>query len=547
MAIKKIKIENYKIFNGLFTLELNPCMNIIVGNNEEGKSTILEAIHLALTGLLNGKYLYNELTQSLFNNEVVQTYIDSFADENPIAPPEITIELFFEPSNGDVALFMGNENSDKDNEACGICLRIAFDEYYRDEYESYVKLKGGFKTLPIEFYEITWSSFARKDVRPRNIPVKTALIDSSTTRYRNGSDVYISRIIKQVLDADETAKIAQAHRNMHENFRGDSSILKINQRLQTVSKISEKEISLSVELLSKTAWESSLITLLNNVPFHQIGKGEQSIVKTRLAMTDMKAKKASVILMEEPENHLSHTRLNALLKIISDERNDRQVIISTHSSFVANKLGLSNLILLENKIPFKLNDSSSSTWDFFNKLPGYDTLRIALCRKAILVEGPSDELVVQKAYMDTYKNRLPIQDEIEVISVGTSFLRFLEISNIINKRVAVVTDNDGKIPDLEKKYKKYEGNKNIMISYDKQDRSEESLKYRYNYNTLENLMLLSNSLDILNSIFETNYESEDKLRIYMSRNKTECALAIFNTTESVNFPEYILNAIHHVK
>lgn len=95
MAIQKVKIENYKTFKGLFILDLNPGMNIIVGDNEEGKSTILEAIHLALTGLLNGKYVINELTQSLFNIEIVQAYIDGFSTGKPIDPPTITIELFF--------------------------------------------------------------------------------------------------------------------------------------------------------------------------------------------------------------------------------------------------------------------------------------------------------------------------------------------------------------------------------------------------------------------------------------------------------------------
>nr|WP_319776859.1 AAA family ATPase [uncultured Sphaerochaeta sp.] len=548
MAIQKVKIENYKTFKGLFILDLNPGMNIIVGDNEEGKSTILEAIHLALTGLLNGKYVINELTQSLFNIEIVQAYIDGFSTGKPIDPPTITIELFFEPSEGEIALYMGNNNSDKDNEACGICCRIAFDEQYRAEYENFVNLDGGYKTLPIEFYEVSWSSFARKDVKPRSIPLKAALIDSSSTRYQNGSDIYISRIVRQVLEPSETAKIAQAHRKMRETFREDSSIQDINKRLGDVSKITEKKITLSVELLSKTAWESSLMTFLDEVPFHQIGKGEQSIVKTRLAMTDMKTKKASIILMEEPENHLSHTRLNALLKIVSKECLDRQVVISTHNSFVANKLNLSNLILLDNQMTYRLKDSISNTSDFFHKLPGYDTLRIVLCRRAILVEGASDELIVQKAYMKTHGGKLPIEDEIEVISVGTSFLRFLEISKILKRRVAVITDNDGKIRELEKKYESYLTDDKILISYDDQDRSEDGLKgENYNYNTLENLILLSNSLTILNSIFATTYISEDLLRIHMKSNKTECALKIFNSAESINFPEYILKAISHVE
>lgn len=37
-------------------------MNILVGNNEQGKSTILEAINLALTSTLNKRNIHNELT-----------------------------------------------------------------------------------------------------------------------------------------------------------------------------------------------------------------------------------------------------------------------------------------------------------------------------------------------------------------------------------------------------------------------------------------------------------------------------------------------------
>ena len=67
----------------------------------------------------------------------------------------------------------------------------------------------------------------------------------------------------------------------------------------------------------------------------------------------------------------------------------------------------------------------ADTARYFSKLSGYDTLRLLLSEASILVEGDSDELVVQRAYMDGHGGRLPIQDGIDVVSVGTSFLRFL--------------------------------------------------------------------------------------------------------------------------
>ena len=94
MKVDRIKIVNFKCFKDEFNLELNDGLNILVGDNESGKSTILEAIHLALTGLFNGKYLKYELTQYLFNNEVVSEYLQNIADGNTAILPHVLIENF---------------------------------------------------------------------------------------------------------------------------------------------------------------------------------------------------------------------------------------------------------------------------------------------------------------------------------------------------------------------------------------------------------------------------------------------------------------------
>jgi len=546
MAINKIKIKNFKIFED-FELDLNKGLNVIVGDNEVGKSTILEAIHLALTGMINGKYLSTELTQYLFNSNAVEKYVASIGTDNATSPPTIHIEIYFSEDD-DFAIFMGGINSDKNNTAYGIRLSIGAE--ITEEYNELVKT-GNIKTLPIEYYEPKWWSFAEKQITTKSIPIKSAMIDSSLAKYQNGSDIYISRIIRQGLDPAETAKVAQSHRKMLEMFKADESIIEINKKVSESANISNREITLSVELLSKNAWESSLITCVDKVPFHYIGKGEQCVIKTKLALADKRAKNASVILLEEPENHLTHARLNELIDDVSFKCSDRQVIMTTHSSFVANKLGLDSIILLSegvNKTSF--SDLSEEAAKFFKKLSGYDTLRLVLSKSTILVEGASDELVVQKAYTQANEGRLPIFDGVDVISVGTSFLRFLEIANLLNKRVAVITDNDGKINALINKYSEYLGDNKkdcILISYDSTiHTSSDSPIENYNYNTLENLMLIHNGLATMNTILKKSCQTEDKLRIHMKSNKTECALAIFEYEGEVKFPQYITEAVCHV-
>ncbi|MBI2859930.1 MAG: AAA family ATPase [Chloroflexi bacterium] len=540
MHIKKIIIENLKCFEDKFTLELNPGLNILVGDNEAGKSTILEAIHLALSGWINGRYLGAELTQALFNSKTIKQYLQSLETGKPLPPPSIGIELYFAIGDSAVsACFEGNGNSLKENE-CGIRFEIGFNSKYQREYSLLITNGGKLGSLPIEYYDFSWSSFARDDrLTPKTIPIKSALIDSSVTRYQNGSDVYISRILHDLLTDEQIVRISQAHRQLKDSFAEDRSIKAINEELKQ-KQISDKKVELSIDVSTKTAWETSLTTYLDGIPFSYAGRGEQCLVKTKLALSHKKSAEANILLLEEPENHLSHSKLNKLIKYIKDEHSNKQIIVSTHSSFVANKLGLGSLILLNfDRSSFKrsevrITDLDESTKKYFEKLAGYDTLRLILCRKAILVEGPSDELIVQKAYL-MRKHKLPIEDEVDVISVGTSFERFLEIAAKIKKPVVVVTDNDG---DYESKigikYKNYQTIPTIRICADK----------RNDLRTLEPQIVDANKdqIDTLKKVLGTSVKT-DELSDFMQNNKTECALKIFDSPADIKIPQYILDAI----
>ena len=44
--LKKLIIKNYRVFED-FSLEFAPGLNILVGDNDAGKTTLLEAVNLA--------------------------------------------------------------------------------------------------------------------------------------------------------------------------------------------------------------------------------------------------------------------------------------------------------------------------------------------------------------------------------------------------------------------------------------------------------------------------------------------------------------------
>ncbi len=556
MFVRKVVIENFKRFRGKRTFEFTNGLNILVGDNEIGKSTVLEAVHLALTGYYHGNRIERELSQYLFNKEATNEWLGK--KNTPL--PEIFIEVFLNDCKD--AMYKGDFNSDKDGNAFGVRFSVVFNDEYKEEYEKIFEEKK-ISGLPIEYYKILWETFAREHITTRSVPIKSSLIDTSEYRYGNASDSYVSGIVKNYLEDEERSKLAQAYRELKEKFSENEFIENINKRLSNEIKSNAKAsspfdlfaspLTIGVDTGTANAWEKSLVVELGNIPLSYQGKGCQKMAKMELALSKKQSKNADIILLEEPENHLSFSKLNQLVAYIPDRCSEKQILVSTHSSFVANKLGLDELILVSENGCIRMKELSKGTRDFFKVLPGYDTLRLVLCEAAILVEGRSDELIVQRAYKDKYE-KLPIEDGIDVISCeGLCFKRFLEIAEKLKlKDVHVVTDNDGDIEALEKKYENYLGKnekENITICYDKNiNKPSDTDPEKYNPNTLEPNLLKANSPKILNRIFISDsvykdYKDEQALKTYMQENKTECALAIFRSSQKINYPEYIQNAV----
>ncbi|MEN8425966.1 AAA family ATPase [Acinetobacter schindleri] len=538
MKIEKLVLQNYKSFKERTVITFNEGLNILVGDNEAGKSTILEAIHLCLSGILDGKYLKHDFHQYLFNYQVVEEYLHKIKTDKTVKLPELLIEVYFQ-NHEDLSEFEGSYNSEHNYKAQGIRFEIKLDDTYSDLYKDLIALTDEQTSLPIEYFHIEWQSFARKAVIGRIIPIKSVLIDSSSSKVKNGSDIYLSKIIKDNLSKAEQIGLAQSYRKLKQNFNDDGNVTALNTKITSSAEISDKQLSITVDLSSNNSWESQLTTNFNNVPFDQIGKGEQCIVKTNLALAHSHEKDRNLILIEEPENHLSHTKLNSLIAQIKNKKADKQIIISTHSSFVANKLGLENLILVDNKKTKFFRELPPDTYNYFKKLAGYETLRLILAKKAVLVEGPSDELVFQKLYMQKNDNKLPIEDGIDVISVQSlAFKRFLDIANLLEKNVAVITDNDGDFAtNITNKYNSYFGSKHILISADN----------RNELNTLEPQFFDVNKHDLpkLRSVIDypSTYTEDQKIIDYMINQKTDWALKLFESDEVLEYPNYIKTVV----
>jgi len=513
-------------------LSLNNDLNIVVGDNEAGKSTLLEAIGFALTKKIGGRPAEYELSPYLINKEYADLYIQSLAEGQRPELPKILIELYL-ADTPELQFLRGSNNSQR-KDSVGLKIEVEFDEDYKEDYAQLLGQGSPIRAVPVEYYKVNWYSFANGPLTQRGLPLGLSNIDATTIRLQSGTDYYLHNIISGTLNTKQRVALTIAYRRLKEQFSNEAFIKEINSGLsQRKGAITEKDLAIGIDISQRSNWESSLIPHLDELPFHLIGKGEQSALKILLAL-ERQAEGVQIVLIEEPENHLSFSSMSKLISAIQNKCAGKQITIATHSAYVLNKLGIEKVILLNNEKTLSLNKLPADTQSYFKKLSGYDTLRLILAKRAILVEGPSDELIVQKAYL--LKNgKLPLENGVDVINVrGLSFPRFLDIAKELQKEVAVVTDNDGNYEkNVTVKYKPYEDVPSIKIYADRDEAA----------NTLELQIAKINDLALLNGIFGTKHPDTTALTDYMLNNKTECALRIFETNKDIRLPEYLQNAV----
>jgi predicted ATP-dependent endonuclease of OLD family len=532
MHITRIHLKGFKRFTR-FDLELNPTFNVIVGDNETGKSSVLEAIGLVLTGQYDGRLIQYAIDPYIFNATTVADYFQNQQNGTDAPPPMVEIEAYFQ-DHPELARLKGTNNTR--NEDCpGLALTIEVESGYVDALKDYASDSSNPNVLPVEFYRATWRTFAGNSVTLRSLPFRATTIDTSLARVYRGTNTYVAQVVNDVLTEEQRRELSFAYKRLQHGFIGEPGVAAINQHLeQQGNPATAKKLTVQMDMSSRSTWDSTITAHLDDLPFDCAGKGERCRIQMRLAIAG--AQQSRFLLIEEPENHLSHSNLNMLMHDMENDCADRQVIVTTHSAFVLNKLGIDNLRLVSHSgRTAALTGLSADTKAYFMKLPGYDTLRLILSKRSILVEGPSDELIVQRAYKDKH-GKLPLKDGVDVMSVGSlAFKRFLEIAVLLKLDVRVVTDNDGDVSALQMKYAEYLGDAhpNITVCYDEDE----------NRRTLEPQLLKANSLATLNTILGRTHVDEPALMKYMGGNKTDCALQLFKTEQHWVTPEYIANAI----
>lgn len=518
--IERIKLFNFKRFLSL-DIPISKGTNVFIGDNESGKSTILLAVELALGG--NSNRVESLGIDSLISIEAIKKFYSLSKEERVFLNlPVCKVEIFLNEQNE----FNLNGANNSENITCdGMRLEIAPRHDLKGEIDKI--LNEDESAFPFEFYQTIFKTFQGGSYTGYSRHMKYLLIDNTQI-----SNEYAMRsYIKNVYDSHSSADERNNHKFQYRQVKSDFS----NTHLSDINTKLPNNHLFELKNGARSTLENDLTISEQGIQIDNMGKGRQCFVRTEFALAKGSSETGSdVTLLEEPENHLSHGSMNALIYQIQ-QANESQLLVTTHNSLVSARLDLRNAILLSssNSDPMFLNDLNVDTAKFFSKAPITNILEFALSKKVILVEGAA-EFILMAAFLKNLTGVEAAQSDIHIISVGgLSFKRYLEVAFLLNIKTVVITDNDHDFKtNITEKYADFDDVECVEVFADteKDDNTFEVSMYRAN-------------TEICNALFKGRVRT-NTVQPYMLANKSEVAYQLLeNSADDLVAPEYIAKAV----
>ena len=513
--ISKLKLLNFKKFPEL-EIGFNEEINTIIGDNEAGKSSIIQAIELVAHG--SRHRVESAGMESLLNKSCVAEFLagDKKIDKLPILKAELYLS---DEGNPDL---VGRNNSDKDNTSG---LQMICEPNIELATEINQILAESNDNFPFEYYIVRFITFSGEAYSGYRRFLKSLTIDSSQINSEYANKEYIKTVYDSVADHPTRIQLKNAYRQQKVDFQ-TNSLVNINDTLG--------EYDFAIRSGAKFNLETDLTLTQEDIPIDERGKGQQCFIKTQFALNrSANGQNIDVILLEEPENHLSHTNMKKLISNIS-ESHDNQIIIATHNSLISTRLDLRNSTLLNSSSakPLSLSKLPRATAKFFMKAPDNNILEFVLSNKVLLVEGDAEFILMNALYSQSTGSTLE-KDGVHIISVGgTSFKRYMELAKTLEIRTAVIRDND---EDYQAKCLDNYANHvadNIQVFADKDNT-------RYTFE----ICLYQDNQATCDDLFSGGGITKAPLE-FMLDNKAESALRLIdNHAEDLEAPAYIQEAL----
>lgn len=456
MYISTLTIEHFRGFEQPTTFKFNKGLNVLIGENDCGKTSILDAIRYVLGTTDQG---WIKIEESDFFNEDTSK--------------EISIKLKFEDlTNDEQACFLECLSYDDDKKP------VLFINYSgkRNQFSKKTRLIssiscGRNSDIPQpsaeakERLEVTYLRALRDAYTQMKSGRNSRLsqILNSIESVNEGND-FDSQNIEQKITELSLSGIVDLSNYLVENKQSITSVnneigsllkekLLLNQEnLTTHITVSDNSLNPSLKvkrLLEKLDLKANMQASLFDV---SVGLGTSNLMYMACEMLLNKADDgfSSFLLIEEPEAHLHAQRQLKLIQSIQNMTPNQQIFITTHSPLLTSVVDLKNLILIQDKKAYPMGKGYTNLddcdYEYLQRYLDATKANLFFAKGVIIVEGPGEEFLLPSIAKIIGKNLTDYGiSVVDVRSIGLR--RYAKIfqrkeNDVIHIPVACITDRD---------------------------------------------------------------------------------------------------------
>lgn len=482
MFLEKLNIKNFRGIKEL-KLSFNSSVNIIIGENNAGKSAIIDALRICLSigkqwrevGVKNDEDFHinvNELDYPIepiefglvFKIETPQDreYFPSLFWQNPDDPTDVSLQLQARYSL---------ETNPKGNQV----LR----------WDIWGGQNPGQRIEPNEAQLLFYSYLeplrnAELELRPYAKSNKVTSLFKEMTKYTKVNEAGANEEVK--LDNDKKNQLANTLQNVIQD-RDWTGVVKtgesfVNEHLEKAD-IRKKESRVHLKLLEykydnivkgvltrKPVFQEELLngdlTKQEYFDISQNGLGENNLILASSVLGDLKNRRAEqlehyyALLIEEPEAHLHPQKQNSFFNYLSSLKDlGVQIFITSHSPTITAKSDLDDLLVLQKQenlisaFALKKSELSAKNKSYLSKFLDITKSQLFFSNGTIMVEGISEALLIP-VFAEIMGEEFNLdKNGIELINVnGVAFEPFAKLYNSEDSKkrlsafCSIITDND---------------------------------------------------------------------------------------------------------
>lgn len=459
MFISKVLIKNYKSIENL-NLSFSKGKNIIVGQNNSGKSNIISAINL----VLGEKY-----PPKTFDENYYHKGNNSFLIILKLEECNIFDKSFLEEYKKKIAYYVTDDtdyfmkSSDEIEQECNASwiqasqlieiissAEATYVSLYNKEgeesiYSITVKSNGHFYRLKYVYKEMI-ASFMTSAIIPSERSIKSDLVINEYSWYgKLIKNVWKEKIIEHKEEIDENnKKLTQVTDNI---FNG------LTDELESSVKDAIRYNSISFKLIqdTKTDYYKGIKILLDDGYYSLLedkGSGIKSLIIIELFKLYCKKyhKASSCLIVEEPEIFLHPQARSVLSKKIDQflNNNENQTIITTHSEQFISNFDIRQLIFVTKESgksqAYKILEKDFNTKEIekMNIISSTENAEMFFADSIILAEGGEKYILTKLA--EIYKGPLILNyNNVSIINVGgkSFFEIYKKMLEQLHKRVYI--------------------------------------------------------------------------------------------------------------